>query len=486
MERAFIQRRSICRRTAALLAASTLFLSACAVVGPNYTRPAMRTPTVFKEIDGWKRAQPQDATPKGDWWRIYGDSTLDELLKRVNTSNQSIAQAEAQYRQARALVAVARASYFPTVQASGMLNRGNTSIAGAALSGVSTERQIGLDASWEPDFWGGIRRSVEANVATAQARAADLESTRLSMQAELAQDYFQLRALDSLQQVLDDTVAAFQKSLDLTNNRYRAGVAARSDVVQAQAQLKSAQAQATDVGVQRAQFEHAIAVLIGVAPAEYSLPRSPVTAEPPVVPAGVPSELLERRPDIASTERQVAAANAQIGVAEAAFYPTVNLTASLGAAFGHAFSAPTLLWSLGAAIAQTIFDGGARQGHKDQAIAAYDGTVANYRQTVLSAFQEVEDNLAALRILEQEAQEQASAVAASREAVTLALNQYKAGTVDYLNVLTTQQTALTNEKAAVNITSRRFVASVTLVRALGGGWNATKLPAGQQIVGSAR
>jgi NodT family efflux transporter outer membrane factor (OMF) lipoprotein len=469
-----------------LLLGALVLLSSCAVVGPNYVRPTVRTPTTFKEAAGWKTAQPRDAEPKGPWWEIYDDPVLDALERQVNVSNQTIAQAEAQYRQARALVAIARAGYFPTVEASGNVNRGRlTSAGGTAPRGAVTVREAGLDASWEPDLWGRVRRSVESNVAAAQGSAADVESIRLSLHAELAQDYFQLRALDAQQQVLDNAVAALQKSLELTNNRYRAGVAARSDVVQAEAQLSTAQAQAADIGVQRAQFEHAIAVLTGKAPADFSFARAPLNAAPPAIPVSLPSELLERRPDIASAERRVAAANAQIGVAEAAFYPSLNLSATLGAALGPAFSAPALLWSLGTALAQTIFDGGARQGRKDQAVAAYDGTVAAYRQTVLAGFQEVEDNLAALRILEQEASDQARAVASSREAVTLTLNQYKAGTVSYLNVLTAQQTALTNERTAVDLASRRLVASVLLVRALGGGWRAEMLPTEARISESA-
>jgi NodT family efflux transporter outer membrane factor (OMF) lipoprotein len=459
-------------------------LSACATVGPDYMRPAVQTPAAFKEMEGWKATEPRDSESKGPWWEIYADPLLNELEAQVDVANQTVAQAEAQYRQARALVAIARAGYFPTVGASASASRSRSrSQTGAASSRITSVTEIGPDASWEPDLWGGVRRAVESSVASAQASAADVESMRLSLHAELAQDYFQLRALDAQRQVLDNAVAAFQQSLELTNNRYQAGVAARSDVIQAEAQLKTARAQAIDVGVQRAQFEHAIAVLTGKPPADFSLAPAPLSAAPPAIPVSMPSELLERRPDVASAERRVASANAQIGVAQAAFYPTLTLSASLGAGFTHAFSAPALLWSVGAALAQTIFDGGARQGRKEQSIAAYEGTVAAYRQSVLAAFQEVEDNLAALSILEEEVAQQAQAVADSREAVTLVLNQYKAGTVSHLEVLTAQQTALTNERAAVDLASRRFVASVVLVRALGGGWSADRLPAQATIEG---
>jgi NodT family efflux transporter outer membrane factor (OMF) lipoprotein len=460
-------------------------LAGCATVGPDYVRPSMHMPAAFKETDGWKTARPLDEAPKGPWWEIYGVPELNALEQQVNVSNQNVAQAEAEYRAARAAVTIVRGALFPTVSASASTTRSRSSTSSRPGSAAtSTVTDVGLDASWELDLWGSVRRSVESSVASAQASAADLEAMRLSMQAELAQDYFQLRALDAQQQVLGNAVADYQKSLDLTRNRYEAGVAPRSDVAQAETQLRTTQAQATDVGVARAQFEHAIAVLIGKAPAEFSLARLALNAAPPDIPVGVPSELLERRPDIAAAERGVAAANAQIGVAQAAFYPTLTLSASLGTAITSASGAGPLLWALGSSLAQTVFDGGARQGRKAEAVATYEATVASYRQTVLSAFQDVEDNLAAVRILEREAGDQASAVAAARESVTLALNQYSAGTVSYLNVLTAQQTALTNEVTNVNIASRRFVASAGLVRALGGGWTVDNLPGEKTIVGT--
>jgi NodT family efflux transporter outer membrane factor (OMF) lipoprotein len=320
---------------------------------------------------------------------------------------------------------------------------------------------------------------VEANASSAQASAADLEAVRLLAQAELASNYFQLRAFDAQRQLLDDSVAAFQKSLDLTRNRYAAGVAGKIDVVQAETQLKSTQAQAIDIGVQRAQLEHAIAVLIGRPPAEFALAPMPFIVAMPAVPPGFPSELLERRPDIAAAERRVAAANAQVGVAQAAFFPALTLSASAGlgaSTFAQLLTAPSRFWSLGPALAQSVFDAGLRRALTDQAIAAYDASVANYRQTVLSGFREVEDNLAALQILQQEAAVQQEAVQAARLALDLTINQYKAGTVSYLNVVTAQTAWLTNERTAVGIRGRQLTAAVTLVKALGGGWSAAELP----------
>lgn len=338
---------------------------------------------------------------------------------------------------------------------------------------------LALDVGWEADVWGRVRQTVESNVAGAQASAADLEAVRLSAQAELASDYFQLRALDAQRQLLDDSVAAFQKSLDLTRNRYVVGVAGKVDVVQAETQLKSTQAQAIDIGVQRAQLEHAIAVLIGKPPAEFALAPIPLSVAMPAVPMGLPSELLERRPDIAAAERRVAAANAQIGVAKAAFFPALTLSAAGGfqnSSFPQWLTAPSRFWSIGPAIAQSVFDAGLRRALTDQAIAVYDASVASYRQTVLSGFQEVEDNLAALNVLKQEAEVQQDAVRAARLSLDLTINQYKAGTVSYLNVVTVQTAWLSNERTAVGIRGRQLTAAVTLVKALGGGWSATEPP----------
>jgi len=338
---------------------------------------------------------------------------------------------------------------------------------------------LGLDFSWELDLWGRIRRTVESNQASAQASAGDLESARLSFQAELAQDYFQLRTVDAQKQLLDATVAAFEQSLELTKNQYASGVASEADVVQAETQLKTTQAQAIDVGVQRAQLEHAIALLIGKPASNFSLPAAPLTATPPPIPIGVPSELLERRPDIAAAERRVAAANAEIGVALAAFYPTLTLSATSGfesSSLSQWFTAPSRFWSVGPSISQTVFDGGLRRAQTDFARAGYDASVGTYRQTVLTAFQAVEDNLAALRILEQEAQVQDEAVQGAQKSVTLTTNQYKAGTVSYFNVITAQTIALTDETTAVQIRGRRMSAAVLLIQAVGGGWNVADLP----------
>jgi NodT family efflux transporter outer membrane factor (OMF) lipoprotein len=459
-------------------------MTGCSLIGPNYFRPNTQPPPAYKEMAGWKTAEPRDHELRGNWWEIYDDPALNALQREIGGANQTLAQAEARYRQARALVAQARAAYFPIVDLSASTQRARSGSTSGTSRGAVNSHNIGVDASWEPDLWGRVRRSVEANVASAQASAAEMESVRLSLHADLAQNYFALRALDAQQQLLDDSVGAFEASLKLTQNRYNAGVVARSDVVQAESQLRATQAQAIDIGVQRAQLEHAIAVLLGKAPSEVALARAPLTATPPPIPVGIPSELLERRPDIASAERRVAAANAQIGVARAAYFPAITLSGALGfqsASLGQLISTPARFWSLGAALAQTLFDAGARRARTEQAVALYDEAAAAYRQTVLTGFQEVEDNLAALRILEQESEVQAEALAGARRAVELALNQYKAGIVSYLNVLTAQTTALVNERTAVDLRNRRLAASVLLVRALGGGWNAASLPGAAQV-----
>jgi NodT family efflux transporter outer membrane factor (OMF) lipoprotein len=336
-----------------------------------------------------------------------------------------------------------------------------------------TEHSLPIDVSWELDVWGRIRRTVESSRATAQASAADLEAATLSARAELAQDYFQLRSLDGQKQLLDNTVVAFDRSLHLTNNRYRSGVASRADVLQAETQLKTTQAQAIDIGVQRAQLEHAIALLIGKAPADLTIPTAPLATQPPTIPAGVPAELLKRRPDVAAAERTVASANAQIGVAEAAYYPTLSIDSQGGFESSSAskwLSAMGRFWSAGFNLSQTLFDGGARKAQVEQARAVYDTDVAAYRQTVLAGFQEVEDNVAAQRILGTEAEAQAEAVQAAQQSLAVTMNQYQSGIVSYLNVVVAQTTALGNERTAVDILGRRLTASVLLIKALGGGW----------------
>lgn len=457
-------------------------LNGC-MVGPDYQRPDVEIPAAYKETGEWKVAQPEDEASRGKWWEVFADSQLNALVEQVEISNQNVQAAEAKFRQARALVAGSRAALFPSLNADASITRSRspTGVVGGTTAGrIITSRSASLDASWELDLWGGVRRTVEGNTASAQASAANLAAARLSAQAELVSDYFQLRMLDAQKQLLDDSVAAFQKSLDLTNNRYDAGVAAKVDVVTAETQLRSTQADALDTGVQRAQFEHAIAVLIGKPPAQFSIAPVPLAVSMPPIPPGLPSALLERRPDIAAAERSVAAANAQIGVAKAAFFPSLTLSGSDGyrsASASDWLTAPSRFWSIGPALAQSLFDAGLRRAQSDQAIAAYDATVAQYRQTVLAGFQEVEDNLVALRILEEEAKVQEQAVRAARESVMLTLNQYKAGTVSYLNVIIVQTAQLNNERTAVSILGRRLVAAATLVKALGGGWSAAELSA---------
>jgi NodT family efflux transporter outer membrane factor (OMF) lipoprotein len=469
------------RKTLLAAAAAALLLSACAV-GPDYVRPATVAPAAFKEMKDWKTATPQDQELHGTWWEIFQDPQLNALVEQVNISNQNLAQAEAQFRQAKALVESARSSYFPTVSANVSATRsGGRSSSSLSSSGgsVTTTDALGLSASWEPDLWGRIGRTVEANQASAQASAADLQVARLSAQSTLAQNYLQLRVLDMQQTLLDDTVAAYQKSLQLTQNQYAVGVVARSDVIQAQTQLKGAQAQALDNGVSRSQLEHAIALLTGQAASTFSIAPAPLIAVLPAIPVGVPSSLLERRPDVSSAERLAASANAKIGVAKAAYFPDLTLSASGGFqsnSFANWLTVPNRIWSLGPALAATLFDGGARRAQSDQAIAAYDASVAVYKQAVLTSFQEIEDNLAALRILEQEAAVQAETVQFAHHALELILNQYRAGTVNYTSVVTAQATAFNADLSALNIQNRRFAASVLLIKALGGGWNQAELP----------
>ena len=463
---------------AALLAACT--------VGPDYARPAVPAPAGFKENQGWKLAQPADDLPRGKWWEIYRDPDLNALVEQVAANNQSVAQAEASYRAATALVDAARANYFPIVSADASISRSGGGRAGSSVSGAgsagsraSTVRTISLGASWEIDLWGRVRRQVEAQRASADASASDLAGIVLSRQASLASSYFQLRLVDAQKQLLDDTIAAYRRTLEVTRNRYAGGVSARVDVAQSETQLKNTQVQAIDLGVARAQREHAIALLLGKPASEFAIPATSwaafETKRMPAVPmVGLPSELLERRPDIASAERRLAAANAQIGVAKAAYFPSLGISASGGFSSAMAaglFSAPNRFWSIGPAIAETLFDGGLRRAQTAQAIANYDANVAAYRETVLAGFAEVEDQLSSLRILEAEADAQDDALASARESLALTLNQYKAGTVSYLNVVTVQATALASERNAVSIYGTRMIASVGLVRALGGGWS---------------
>ena len=459
-----------------LIAVGGLALTAC-TVGPNYVRPAVELPVSYKENAGWKVAEPRDQINRGNWWEIFGIPELNALEQQVTVSNQNLRAAEASYRQAQAAVQATRAGYFPTLSANttATRNRLPTSTNKNSTSGdrLSDQYVLNFDARWEADVWGQVRRSVEASEASAQASAADLASIRLSLTATLAQNYFQLRALDAQKQLLEDTVAAYRKSLELTKNRYAVGVAAKVDVVQAQTQLESVQAQAITIRVQRAQLEHAIALLVGQPPEAFSLPPAPLVASVPVAPAGLPSDLLERRPDIAAAERRVAAANARIGVAVAAFFPTLTLSGAGGfqsANFTQWLSSPNLFWAVGPALAQVIFDGGLREAQTEEARAAYDEQVALYRQAVLTGLQEVEDNLAALRYLEAAAIPQTAAVQSAQQSVALTTNQYKAGLVSYLNVALVQAAALNIERDAVILLNNRLAASVLLIKALGGGW----------------
>ncbi len=467
------------RRTAAALATAAALLSAC-TVGPDYQRPPVNVPAAYREQEGWRRSNPQDAADRGPWWRLYGDPVLDRLAAEVEISNQNLAAAEAAFRQAQAVVRQTEASQFPLLTVDGSAQRSGQGR--GASGGSSVRNQFGVSGgiSWDVDLWGRLRRTVESNAASAQASAGDLASARLSAQAELATAYFQLRFQDELQRLLDETVAAYQRSLAIARNRYNEGIAPRSDVVQAETQLQSTQAQAINVGVQRAQLEHAIAVLTGRPPAELSIAPGALSAVVPATPAGVPSTLLERRPDIAAAERRVAAANAEIGVAVAAYFPDLTLSSSYGyssSQLSNLISSPNHLWSIGAALAATVFDAGIRDAQVEQARAAYDQEVALYRQTVLTAFQEVEDQLAALRILGQQLDVADAAVRSADEAVRLQLDQYQAGVESYTSVITAQTAALSARQSALNVRQNLLVASVALIRALGGGWTAVQLPA---------
>jgi NodT family efflux transporter outer membrane factor (OMF) lipoprotein len=469
------------------LAVLASLIGGCSV-GPDYVKPEVQVPAAFKEQQGWKTAEPKDELPRGKWWELFGDNELNSLVEQVEVSNLNIRAVEAQYRQAKALAQQSESAYYPTLSGGASINRSkpasNNTNATNYDPKINNTYRLNLDASWEPDIWGSVRRSVEAGNAGVQASAADIEAAKLSAQATLVQDYFSLRIADARKQLLDDTVTAYERSLKLTQNQYAVGVVARADVVAAETQLKSAKAQAVDVGVQRAQLEHAIAVLLGKTPAEFAI--APVTSAfvtmPPAIPLGIPSELLERRPDIAAAERRAAAANAKIGVAEAAYYPALTLSATLGfqsRSFSQWLTYPSRFWTLGAALAQTIFDGGLRKAQTAQAVAVYDETAANYRQLVLTAFEEVEDNLASLRILEEEAQLQADAVKSARESAQIATNQYKAGVVTYINVVNAETIALNNERAALTVQNSQLTAAVLLIKALGGGWNASALNQGE-------
>ena len=466
-----------------LLALTVLQLSGC-TVGPKYHRPAAEVPPAYKEVGDWKPAQPNDQNFSGNWWEIFQDPQLNTLEAQVNVSNQNLKAAEAQYTQARAALRYQRADYFPTVTVNPSATRNSYSANrqphSSQFSGVTfTDLQIPFELSYQVDVWGRVRRTVESYRDQAQASAADLATVNLSMHSQLALFYFQARMLDAEEQLLNSTVTQYEQALELIQNRFTGGIASELEVQQAETQLETTRAQAIDVGVARAQYEHAVAVLIGKPPASFSLAPLPLTAPPPPIPVGLPSELLERRPDIAAAERLMASANAQIGVAKSAYYPLVNLAAVGGFESGSIttlLSGPSILWSAGPSALFTIFDVGRRRAASDQAVAAYDQAVANYRQIVLTGFQQVEDNVAALRILEHEAQVQDKAVTAAQKYLELAVTRYKGGVTSYLEVTTAQSAALSDEVTAVNILGRRMVDAVTLVQALGGGWNSSEIP----------
>ena len=461
---------------------SMLLFGGC-TVGPKYRRPAAEVPASYKEVGDWKPAQPNDQSLSGNWWEVFQDAQLNALESQVNVSNQNLKAAEAQYTQARALVRYIRANYFPSISGGAGATRNkisNNRPPSLSTNGATyNDFQIPFELSYEVDVWGRVRHTVESYREQAQASAADLATINLSMHAQLALDYFQARTLDAEEQLLNSTVTQYQQALELIENRYAGGLSSDLEVQQARTQLETTRAQAIDVGVARAQYEHAVAVLIGKPPANFSLAALPLTTPPPSIPAGLPSELLERRPDIAAAERRMASANAQIGVAKAAYYPTISLGATGGFESGvitTLISGPSALWSVGGSAITPIFDAGRRRANMDQAIAAYDQTVANYRETVLTGFQQVEDNVAALSILEHEAQVQDQAVVAAQKYLELATTRYKGGVTSYLEVTTAQTAALSDEVTAVNILGRRMVDAVTLVEALGGGWNSSELP----------
>ncbi len=473
---------NLCRFPPVFLLAFGLFWGGC-TVGPNYVRPSAQVPVAYKEAKGWKLAQPNATAPKGQWWQAYDDPELSSLEDQLTVSDQTLKAAQEQFEQARAAIGTARAGEFPSVTAgaaaSGNRQSQNRALYGAGSPVTYSDVQLPLDASYEPDVWGRVRRTVEAARSEAQASAADLASVDLSLHAELALDYFELRGLDSQAQLLNSTVVSYQRALELTQSRYQGGLSSELDVAQAQTQLQTTRAEAVDVGVQRAAYEHAIAVLIGTPSANFTLQPLPLSMGPPSIPAALPSDLLERRPDIAAAERRVEEANANIGVARAAYFPAIGLSGSGGfesSTITNLLQGPSGFWSLAGSAAELVFDGGARRAMNEQARSAYRQSVDQYRQTTLVAFQEVEDNLAALRILDGEAKVEDAAVAAAQHALDLSNTRYKGGVTNYLEVTTAESAALNDERSAVDIATRRMTASVLLVKALGGGWNVSQIP----------
>jgi NodT family efflux transporter outer membrane factor (OMF) lipoprotein len=469
-----------------ILIPSVLFCSACAV-GPKYQAPVVPAPPAFKEFAGndeWKTATPGDGLLKGKWWEIFNDPQLNELEERISASNFSVKQAEAQFRASRSLVLGNRANYYPTIGSSPSITQGDTGSVSGRGGGTSSNFDLPFTVAWQPDFWGRVRLAVENANDNAQVSAADLENIRLGLQSTLAADYFLLLSDDMQIALLDDTIKAYQTYLTLTINRFNGGVAARSDVTLAQTQLYTTQASRTDIVSGRDQLEHAIAVITGRAPSEVTIQPGKIAAPPPPIPTELPSVLLERRPDIAAQERLIAAANANIGLAEVAYYPTLSLSATAGLSnpnLAKVFTYASRVWSVGPTINQTLFDFGRRDATLQGARANYDAAVAAYRQTVLTAFQQVEDNLSNLRVLAQEAKEIADAVRAAELSLQLETDRYKAGTDSYLNVITTQTITLNDERTAVQLLGRRMTSAVNLIVALGGGWNSANLPTPDQI-----
>ena len=469
-----------------------MLLSGC-MVGPKYVRPAAPQTPSFKELsnsnegDGWKVAQPEDTPLREKWWELYGDTELNELEEQVDSSNQTLKIAEANFRQARAAIRFNRASEVPTIgtapSISSVRNSANQPYFPASEANNGTgDFTLPLDLSYEIDLWGRVRRSVTASREEAQASAADLETARLSLHAEVAIDYFEIRSADAQERLLNDTVNAYGEALDLTKNRFDGGAAPKSDVAQAQTQLDAARVQATDIAVQRAQYEHALAILIGRPPAAFDLPPIPLNLQPPTmpsIPVALPAQLLERRPDIAAAERRMAAANEQIGIARAAYYPTLNLAAIAGfqgSSLLNWFNWPSRFWAVGPGLSETLFDAGRRRATSESAKAGYDGAIANYRETVLTSFQQVEDSIVVLRVLQTESAQQHDTTEAAKEALQLFQNRYAGGVDTYLQVVTSQTTALANERNDIDIMRRQFEANVLLIKALGGGWDVSKLP----------
>ncbi|MGH9327804.1 MAG: efflux transporter outer membrane subunit [Terriglobia bacterium] len=478
------------------LAGLTLYFSSC-MVGPKYQRPPAPVPPAYKEAPPeswqgttWKPAQPNEGATRGQWWQIYKDPELTQLEDQVSISNQNVLLAEAQFQEARDAVRIARSALFPTVTTSPLFTKSRSSgtlfnfSAGNLTSGTRAVYELPVDVSYQADLWGSIRRTVRGTEEIAQASFAQLENARLIYQGDLAEDYYELRGTDGDVDLLNSTVNLYQDYLRLTQERYHAGVASGADIALAQTQLDTARAQLVDYGVARAQYEHAIAVLTGKPPAELSIPHGAITTTPPPVPIGLPSELLERRPDIAAAERQMAASNEQIGIAQAAYYPSLTLSAAGGfetGSFTKLFSLPSGIWSAGPQLAETLVDFGKRHWAEREEQAAYNASVANYRQTVLTAFQQVEDNLAALRVLENEAAAEDRAIKSAQNSLNIETFQYKSGIVDFLNVVTAQVTLFQDQVQAVNIQTRRITASVLLVEYLGGGWNVSTMPSANTL-----